>query len=354
MNNLASDILQRLPSLAAVMCVRDEEEFLAANLTYHYAVGVSRVYVFLDRCADATAEIARSFPFARVISADRDDELTQLTCYQIKCANSALNMAREEGIDWLLHIDADEFAWGNNLPNMLSRVLARCRFGQESILEQVGSLPAALATIRPNTEMVLLRPKEVIPLATKGDTPFWELHYFQDGGTAPRPMLNPLNGEIRQLNKWIGHKKGKSIVRTAADVQPFSSHLWTRKQETAQPRFVELPTERKGCLYHFVITSARHWQAKYRKLAEYPAHWGNGRSVGFPTQCWKEASVVLTERDARSYFDQWIAVRPHELFERFPGKFVVRENYVEEILKRAGYIDTTRVDGENSWRDGKK
>ena len=57
---------KELPSLALVMCVRDEESFIGANLTYHHALGGSRAYIFADRCQDRTIEIAASFPWVTV------------------------------------------------------------------------------------------------------------------------------------------------------------------------------------------------------------------------------------------------------------------------------------------------
>src|SRR5262245_56411062 len=102
------------PVLAMVMCVRDEADFLPYHLAYHHALGVTRAYVFLDRCADATATVLGSCPWARAIDADRDPDVESLPVYQQRCADRALEMARAEGIDWLMHLDADEFAWGDN------------------------------------------------------------------------------------------------------------------------------------------------------------------------------------------------------------------------------------------------
>jgi hypothetical protein len=329
---------KKLPSLAMVTGVRDEEEFLQANLTYHHALGVSRAYVFLDRCTDSTPEIVRSFPWARAIPADRDDEITHLTSYLNKCADQALDLAREEGFEWLLHIDADEFAWGDNHPGKLSQLLGQFQLSTVRALEEIGSLPAMLAIVRPETEMVRMRTKEVIPLAMAPGKSFWGLHYFQDGGIVARQMLDPITMEIKQLNKWLGHMLGKNIVRTAADVQAFSSHIWTRKQETHPPRLVDISTEHKGFVYHFVVTGGRHWRHKYRKLSEYPAYWKNGEPVPFPKQCWKEASAILSEPEAQRYYDEWVVIRPQDLVEYLSQGIAVCETYVEKILASSGYL----------------
>lgn len=338
-NQLGGKSRKGLPSLAMVTCVRDEEKLLGANLTYHHALGVSRAYLFLDRCTDSTADVVRSFPWASAIPADRDGEVRYLTLHQTKCANRALEMARAEGFEWLLHLDADEFAWGDNRPGTLSQWLARFALGRRPSLEEMGSLPVMLAAVRPETEAVKLKPKEVIQVPMAPGTPFWGLHYFQGRGVVPRQIRNPATGETRHFNKWLGHTKGKSIVRTAADVQAVTSHLWQRRRGADPFRPVDLPTEERGVVYHFVVTSWRHWRNKYRKLSEYPAHFEHGQAVGLPEQWWKEASVTMSEAEVQRYYDEWVALRLEDVSKYLARGIAVRETYVEDVLTRAGYPD---------------
>jgi hypothetical protein len=53
-------------SVALVMTVRDEVEFLRPNLLYHRFLGVGTAYVYDDGSTDGTAESVADLPFVRV------------------------------------------------------------------------------------------------------------------------------------------------------------------------------------------------------------------------------------------------------------------------------------------------
>lgn len=235
-------------------------------------------------------------------------------------------MARAEGIEWLMHIDPDEFACGDSLPMPLRP------FVPSQQLRRRANLPAMLATVKATTAQVTLQPKDVIPTPQPADTPFWHLRYFQHRGALPRAILNPLTGQIIKLDKRLGHYKGKSIVRTSAAVQAASAHHWVGQQTGDQAHEVPLPTEMRGFHYHYVVTSAARWLDKHRKFAEYPERWEKGTPVRFPKQAWKEASLTMTPAEAEAYFARWIAVSPQYL--RWPmlrGE-VVRDPFVAQVL----------------------
>ena len=316
------------PRLALALVVRDEERFLGANLAYHHTLGVTRAYVYLDRCADASPAIAAAFPWVESIRRDRDPDDRHMSSFQVRCLDDALERARAEGFDWLMHLDADEFAWGDNRVGPLGRLLGR---PAPANLEALGSLTAMLARVRPSTAMIRLRTKEVVPEPVEPGSPFWKLHHFQDQGVFRRPVLDPTTGLVRQLDYWIGSHRGKSIIRTAAPVRAESAHDWAGRDATVGTR---IPTQRLGWHYHYVVVDSEQWRAKYRKFAEYPDHWSSGRPVRFPKQAWKEASLRLTAEDARRYYDEWVAVGPADLARRVDGRRIVRERFVEEVLAR--------------------
>ena len=317
-----------IPRLALALVIRDEERFLGANLAYHHALGVSRAYVYLDRCGDTSPEIAASFPWVESIRRDRDPDDRHMSSFQVRCLDEALERARAEGFDWLLHLDADEFAWGDNRPGPLARLLGR---PGPVALEELGSLTAMLARVRPSTAMIRLRTKEVVPEPVEPGSPFWKLHHFQDRGVFQRPVLDPTTGQVRRLEYWIGSHRGKSIIRTAAPVRSESAHDWAGRDA---PAGTSLPTQRLGWHYHYVVVDSEQWRAKYRKFAEYPDHWSSGRPVRFPKQAWKEASLQLSIEEARRYYDEWVAVSSTELTRRVDGRRIVRERFVEDILAR--------------------
>ena len=314
------------PRLAMALVVRDEAQFLEANLVYHKALGVSRAYIYLDRCTDTTPEIAAACAWAIPIRRDRDPLDHHMSSFQTRCLDDALVRARADGFDWLLHLDPDEFAWGDNRPGLWQRLSGR---GRGMPIQAVGSLTAMLNRVGPSIEMILMRGKEVVPLPVEPGTPFWKLPYFQDRGIFKRPVLDPTTGVVRQLDLWIGGHRGKSIVRLSAAVQAASAHHWVRAENAGER---PLKSKRLGFHYHYVVVDSEQWRAKYRKFAEYPDHWSSGRPVRFPKQAWKEASLRLNAEEARRYYDEWVAVSPAELARRVDGRRIVRESFVEEIL----------------------
>lgn len=100
--------------LAMVLCVRNEEDFLLANLLYHRALGVERAYVYLDRCTDRSVELASRLAGVRLIEAAPAERarFEYVGDFQAACMTHALGLARAEGFAWLLAVDADEFASG--------------------------------------------------------------------------------------------------------------------------------------------------------------------------------------------------------------------------------------------------
>lgn len=277
-----------------MMSVCDEADYILDHLLYHRFLGVTRAYIFLDHCTDNTRELLKGVPWAIPIDCDRDPLLSHLTQHQNHCASIALKLARKEQFDWLLHIDPDEYTWGEPSPTD----------GRE------GSLVEMLRSVDPKTELVWLRPKEAVPVQGVVPNELWAQEHFQDRPyILKRPILNPITGQVEQLNKWIGHVLGKSIVRVSADATPVSAHIWGRAGSAAHK---ELSRENLGFHYHFVVANARHWHQKYLKLSWEADRWEQGAPVPFPKQAWKDASQRLSTDAAKSYFEDWVAIPPDQ------------------------------------------
>lgn len=303
--------------VAVMTCVRNEEDFLEAHLRFHHRLGVERAYVFLDRCSDRSEEVARSFSWVDALAEDRTPDIRYLLHHQNRCAAAALERARSDGIEWLLHLDADELAWGDN--------------GRDELAAD-GSLQLLVSRSQPDTEMIVLRTKEVLPVLLPERARFWEQVYFQQDRVWERDLLDPTSGEIRRLPKWFGHDIGKSIVRVSAPVVPQTSHRWMRAH-SASSETAELRTERLGFHYHYVFTSASHWQRKYRALAAEPAEWSVGGVVPFPKQTFKEASIRLTSVEARDYYQRWLAISGTTAEDLLIQGFAVRDPRARRLFQ---------------------
>lgn len=288
MANRTTESVKRDPRIGLVMCVRDEARALPDHLDFHRAIGVERAYVFLDRCRDDSASIVEARPWASGLRIEHDHDF--LSVLQKSCCREALSMARDDGLDWLLHIDPDEFAWGDN--------------GVDDDLVEDANLQRMLSQVAEGTEQVRLATREAVPVRGEQSPEAWRQRYFQHGDhRIVRDVLDPMSGEMRRLQKWIGHCMGKSLLRTDVDAAPDNPHWWTRSSDGGPLR-----TERRGHHYHFLFTDPAGWQRKYRRLAEEPSVWPNGNPVLFPKQAWKEASLLLDDDAARRYYEEWVCI----------------------------------------------
>ena len=333
-----------LPSVAQVTCVRDEEEFLADNLRYHRSLGVARAYVVLDRCTDGSAEIAKSFPWVRTIERDRSDDEEYLPHYLANSITSVFEIAREEGFDWLLAVDADEFASGESLRDGGGWRRAGLRHGFDSDPARRGNLPRMLSRIDEATEVVSMETVEVVPQRLRPGEPFWKNHFVQprQRPSAIRRRMPDAPGGERHLRRcWFGHDLGKTMARTSADLRLHTTHKWSRASGPDAERLDVVRIERAGYHYHFNISSADQWLQKYRRMAEYPDHWPSGKKVRFPKQAWKLATEHMSVSEARSYYRTWIAASPLELGRAFALGRVAWDPYVDRVLAHAGEAEPT-------------
>jgi predicted AlkP superfamily phosphohydrolase/phosphomutase len=328
--------------LAVVLCVRDEEDFILANLLYHRALGVEQAYVYLDRCTDRTAELAGSLRGVRLftVSPAERGRYAYVGDLQAACMTHALGLARRDGVTWLLALDPDEFASG------LDRDAAPPGEG----LVAACDLRRLVAHLPPEPLQVVLAPRECVP-ADLGDAPFWRQAYFQSR-PIPRRLHDPVTGETIVWDRFLGHDTGKALLRTTANVTGYHPHRWVRPQaKAAAPgrgparRLVDdsPATVTAGSLYHFNVVSAAHWQAKFRKSASDPPFWPSGHRVEPPRECWRRASGALDPGAAARYFARWIALSADELEAHQAAGRLSVDRTVETVLRATGCLEADRV-----------
>lgn len=96
------------PKTAVFSCMRDEGPFLLEWVAYHRVIGFDALYVATNDCSDGTDEML-----------DRLQQLGHVTHLrntpppgmppQVAGLRMAMDMPEVRALDWLLHIDADEF-----------------------------------------------------------------------------------------------------------------------------------------------------------------------------------------------------------------------------------------------------
>lgn len=299
--------------LALTAYVHNEETYLEPWLRYHYALGVERAYLFLDRCTDGTRRIAERFPWVKLIDRPTPDEPHYCRTYQVEAMDEARQWAREEGLAWLLHLDPDEFAFAENVVSAdeggeEGDLCPAQRHSPHAHLWRRASLTRLLRDVPPQILQVVLETREACPQRLEEGEPFWRQTAFLHPGDAfPHPVMDPVSRQWRPVSQWLGHTLGKPIIRTSARVQAYNAHRWTTWQGCRPPVFpqaLSLPTWHRGWHAHFHDLRPKVWLKKYRAIARQHAYWPNQKPMDFPKLEWSRAAVSMDEAQARAYLEE--------------------------------------------------
>jgi len=161
--------------IAVVMTVKDEDDVIFSNILYHKHIGVTDFYIYLDGSTDNTLNIVRELSNVNIkysslpkwmlyeYSFDRYTSRYQThhTARQIINCFDAVELARKNGIKWVISIDPDELI-----------CLDKERVIRDSLKEFLFSLPS-------NIYAVTFPTLEVIPRKLNYTNVFAEETFFK-------------------------------------------------------------------------------------------------------------------------------------------------------------------------------
>ncbi len=326
-------LVLRPTRLAACLCIRNEERFLAENLRYHHAVGVEKIFLFLDRCDDRSREIAASLPWVEAYELDpaETETFSYISDIHFRCMNIALSKASAQGFDWLLTLDADEFAYGDNLGEKTP--------GEERTpgeLLRDADLTTMLSDVPEEILEVRLPTREVVPCREKQHEPYYRQSYFCGPKLFPRMLFHPVSGESEPWEGNLGHTQGKSVIRTTARVSAFDSHRWAPRQafgEDGRLQFAPVPAMEKGWHAHFFLTSADHLEEKGGKHGFQPGQWPCQSPVERPIQIFKEACREGRASSLREHALDRFIPSSDELAEAEKRRQVTRDDRLRRLIE---------------------
>ncbi len=226
-------------SWGLVLLAREPATLVLTHLAWHLALGAAEIHLFLDDPDDPVAEAAAALPGVRVVRCDaafwaghptgRRPGL--IVARQSHCATRAYRVA---GVDWLLHLDADEFLHGEPLGGLLAR--------------HAGHRGAVVIPVR---ERVYDRPRPEALFEGLFRIP-------QPPARRSHPLLAPLAPFAPA--GVLGHALGKSATRTGLAVR-LDCHFPKPLTEGAEVLKV---TAEGVVLLHFDGLTPAHWLAKQR------------------------------------------------------------------------------------------
>jgi hypothetical protein len=224
---------------------------LRSFLEYHSRRRIERIYLFLEDSDDPAFAIADEYPQVTAVLAgaelraqQADGPLwtemgpyvhTEVMARQCLNAQTALELASRDGIEWLAHIDADELIFTPcDLPSYLARLPRDV--GQVLCLNYEG-VPESLEVADPFLEVTLFR--KPVPLCRR---------------SALRSFLD----ETGRKSWFIAYGQGKAIVRVADDVITTSVHEF--RPTRRGPLTV---TSMDPCVLHYPRCGFSRFRARY-------------------------------------------------------------------------------------------
>lgn len=234
------------PRWGVVLLAREPSALILAHLAWHLQAGASAIQLYLDDPADPVAETLAGVPKVQVIRCDSAFWQTLggrpvlQTRRQSLIATQAYQQTR---LDWLLHLDADEFL-----------------FSPQPFATQLATLtPDAAYLALPNVERVF---------GTHSPRHIFEGTFL----SATRPGQSAAPGSAAAsafLQRGLaGHSAGKACVPRG--------HPWTLQPHAPRAAGGKPPARHlsETRILHFDGLTPLHWLIKLRRYAAHPpAQW---------------------------------------------------------------------------------
>jgi hypothetical protein len=163
--------------LFMTLLVRDEEDIVGENLDFHLAQGVDRVIVTDNGSEDRTLEILRGYEdrgLVELLHEPADDYS------QGRWVTKMARLAADQGADWVINADADEFWW-----------------------PRTGTLRSAFEELGDEVGIVVAHRTNFVPRPEDG-RPFWGRMTLRE-----RQSLNPLG---KPLPPKVAHRAHPEIT----------------------------------------------------------------------------------------------------------------------------------------------
>jgi hypothetical protein len=321
-------------SAAIVTTLRDAGAILDSFIAYHLKLGFSHLFLFFDDPADPDLARLANHPDVTAIAHDADlrarwQALPEYQTYadfidrevmarQVLNAALGMDMARQKGLGWLLHIDADELFFP-----------ARQTVGEHFAAARAQDL-----------DTILYRNFEAVPEKTEIRDPFREVDLFK-----LHPDLSPDNDGVRALlasTPQIPHlrfhfyRNGKSAVRLErSDLRPNGVHKFVRwggetREGTSPDAFV----------LHYACCGFDAFWRKYRTLGVFADLWLDQfdiRSAIGPLHLESRDMIAGGDRAAGlAFYRQRIAIEdPERVKALLQQRILTRVSRPKELLQTA-------------------
>lgn len=295
----------KLPVLGLVITQKNEAAMLNHNIEYHRYMGVSRFYIFDDGSTDGSMQTIQNthgvhqffgtdFSIVPEEMADVKQKALDGNWVGRQYLNTykALQLAKKDGVDWLLFIDADELVFLES--------------------EQENSFPSFFAEVDPDVDTVFFKKVyEVIPQNTSASNIFKKANLFKATAydiNAEKTMFDPILGKMFSLSGFFGPSLGKQAARVNANLLPESSHGFKKRNGESPKELIF------GQVMHYHLCDFPDFIK--RSSIKHPSHFVYGSEAPYyPKMFWRELVLDsgLNESELRTYYERWIVYSEEEI-----------------------------------------
>jgi len=261
--------------IAIVYTVKNEERLLRQNILYHKAIGIDCFFVYLDNSTDTTKDSIKDLSYVNIYNSVKPEKYENVSFLnkftsQAKehhtarqCLNTydAKQLCKEQQIDWLISIDADELF----VPDIKKE--KDCK----SFFLGIGT----------DINVINFRVYEALQRRISYNNVFKEETLFKTKNTFKRRfeklyknIFNPFSNELVKFPYWYGQYLGKSAIRVNSMVIPHNVHRYRNKNGAT------LNVLQKGSLLHYHFYDAKDFIKKFKNFKKHPDTFLSGNKVG--------------------------------------------------------------------------
>jgi hypothetical protein len=315
------------PSVAIVTTLKLPGPSFASFLKYHEAIGFTRFFLFFDDPADPWIKLARKYAHTRIIKSDArlrrawqrtKTALTnpwffqyvdaELKVRQTLNLEIAINLAKKENIEWLLHIDADELFYPLR-----------------------GDAPAHFSAMsKRKRNNVIYANYEGVPESAEIDDYFREVTLFKKNFLLSRKRLDAsqqkLIKKVPQLpdHLFLFYANGKSAARVTRGLEPDGGHRFKYPKGNGVGGSRNPALSQDALILHYPGCGFKNFWRKYKMLGTFPDRWFDQVNIVDAIGSFHlESRDVVARGDrraARAFYETRAVLRETNLVERLIDK----------------------------------
>ncbi len=296
--------------VALVMTAKNEERLLKLNLEYHFALGLSKAYIYFDGATDGGPLSIKNMSGVVVQESVKVDKFKDLafldkftdnaeehhTARQCLNTYDATLKSREDGMDWLISIDADELIIVDKMKPV--------------------QLSALFDQLDPDVDLVHFDTREAVQQKIDYTNVFAEETLYKSAAhfkrTFERPVKNiddPYQNKQVKISYWMGQFQGKSAIRVDSDLIPKNVHRYQREKGG------KIKQVNRGLVLHYHAYDKADFHKKFTNFKDHPDHFIAGSDVGYIKKLWRDIvnSDSLDQKYIDTYFENNILFTEAEI-----------------------------------------